>query len=46
MFSLLLPLNTNAERHSVHETEPSGSFWARMLRAVLDKVLQRAPTEH
>ena len=43
MFSLLLPLDASAERHSVNQTEPSAGFWARMLRAVRAKVLQLAP---
>jgi hypothetical protein len=43
MFSLLLPLDPNAERHDLYETGPSPGFWVRIFHAVLDKVQQFTP---
>jgi hypothetical protein len=39
MYWLLLPLDTNAERHLVHEARPSDSFWSRFLSAAWGKLL-------
>ena len=46
MFSLLLPLDANAERQSAHETVPSDGFWTHMLHVVLERVRQFAPRRH